>query len=176
VTERHQELKKEDWPARVPRKGVRAFQDLTGKSFGDWTVLARGVHQYGRTRWLCQCACGSERSVAAVHLVNGKSKSCGCRKGEDHKMSASPEYRARKKMIDRCHNPSNKDYRHYGGRGIEVCPEWRASFLQFLADMGPRPSPLLSVDRIDNDKGYSKDNCRWATRSQQAFNRRRPKG
>lgn len=84
-----------------------------------------------------------------------------------------PTYRIWQLMIQRCHNSKNTGYCRYGNRGIAVCKEWRSSFLAFLRDMGPRPSPRHSIDRINNDGDYCKDNCQWATASQQSRNTRR---
>ncbi len=84
----------------------------------------------------------------------------------------TPEQHAWKNMVQRCTNPSHASWKYYGGRGILVCDEWLRSFETFLQDMGPRPSPLHSIDRIENNLGYSKDNCRWATKKQQNRNRR----
>lgn len=83
-----------------------------------------------------------------------------------------PEYEAWRSMNARCYNPRRGDYRRYGGRGITVCDRWRHSFENFLADMGPRPSPTHSLDRVNNDGSYEKDNCRWATRIEQQRNTR----
>lgn len=158
-------------------KNPSAMKDLQGKSFGKWTVLQLAPRTSVRLQWLCRCECGTERPVAAIHLMRGKSRSCGCSmpKGSD-----SPQFKHGKRglystwcnMIQRCENPSNGQYSDYGGRGITICPEWRSDFLRFERDMGPKPSPTHTVDRRDNSKGYNPDNCRWATRTEQSRNRR----
>lgn len=91
---------------------------------------------------------------------------------ELHAMRDTPEYLVRANILDRCLNPNAEDYPNYGGRGITVCKEWEESFLAFYRDMGPRPSPDLTIDRINNDLGYFPDNCEWRTRTEQARNRR----
>jgi len=84
---------------------------------------------------------------------------------------ATPEYRSWQMMKNRCHNPKARDYAYYGGRGISVCKKWRDSFATFLQDMGRRPTPKHTLDRINTDKNYTPSNCRWATRETQARNR-----
>lgn len=90
-----------------------------------------------------------------------------------HGKYGTPEYRAWRKMLDRCHNPRGRDYFRYGARGIFVCDEWRSDFTIFLSDIGLRPSSSHSIDRINNSLGYSAKNCKWATRKEQARNTRR---
>lgn len=89
-----------------------------------------------------------------------------------HGMHDTPEYKVWSGIKQRCLNPKNPAFINYGGRGITVCDEWIDSFEQFYADMGPRPSSKLTLERVDNDKGYSRDNCKWATRAEQIWNRR----
>ncbi len=89
-----------------------------------------------------------------------------------HGCSGTKEYRAWVRMNHRCHNPDYlPEYHRYGARGITVCTRWRESFLNFLADMGKAPTPAHTIERTDNDAGYNRHNCVWATRSQQASNR-----
>lgn len=136
--------------------------------------------------WKCRCACGNECLVRANKLRSGHTKSCGCLQKEmssiknlKHGQSSYPnggrqtkEYNTWSMMVKRCHNPCSADYPEYGGRGIFVCDDWRSNFEAFFADMGPAPSASHSIDRINNDAGYSKENCRWATAREQRRNQR----
>lgn len=146
-----------------------------GAVFGRWTVTAA---QDGR-RVECACACGTVRHVYRNSLLSGASTSCGCLQREHaasakrtHGMSDTPTYISWSSMMTRCSNPMCKSYPQYGGRGITVCERW-LKFENFLEDMGERATTGLSLDRVDNSKGYEPGNCVWATRKTQAVNTRR---
>lgn len=146
----------------------------TGAVFGRWTVLALAPRDQwvGRSaHWLCRCECGTQRAVRGPDLRHGRSTQCSSCVNRTHGGSQLPEFCVWHSMLQRCCNPRLANYKNYGGRGITVCERW-LEFANFLEDMGDRPSAKHSIDRIDNDKGYSKENCRWATQSQQRRNAR----
>lgn len=140
--------------------------DLTGQRFGRLVVLSRhrDNDKQGATRWSCRCDCGASTIVRRSDLRDGNTRSCGCYARElsrTHGMSKSLEYQIWRSMINRCTNSNDKGYRRYGGRGIEVCARWHNSFESFYEDMGKKPGPEYSIDRIDNDGNYEPGNCQW---------------
>lgn len=147
------------------------------ETFGRWTV----VEKLDGKKWACRCECGTERLVNRYNLVDGKTKCCGCdKKGKralpgskriKHGMNGTPTYRSWVEMRRRCRDPQRDKY--HAAMGVSVCERWQ-SFVNFLADMGERPSLRHSIDRFPNPFGnYEPGNCRWATAEQQANNRRK---
>lgn len=140
--------------------------------FGRLTIL-----RFEGKRAVCQCQCGGQTTTALNNLKTGHTKSCGCLQRErtsetskTHGLSKTMMYREWTRMKRRCYNPHHDKYKYYGGRGIKVCHRWLNSFKNFAHDVGERPSPKYSLDRIDSNKDYSPLNCRWATKTEQMRN------
>jgi len=162
--------------ARVAR-AAKLVKDLKGRVFGRMTVLERSESSSnGKTKWLCQCECGNQHAVLAAGLLNGTTKSCGCLHLETvkvncktHGMTNTAAYKRWQAMRKRCTNPKAEDYGYYGGRGIVFDTRWE-SFENFYADMGDPPTDKHTLDRLDSDGNYCKENCKWATRREQGNN------
>lgn len=151
------------------------IKDLVGQRFGMLTVTSLDPTRSakGSCRWHCKCDCGGTTISLTENLSRGHSTSCGCRKPigmKTHGDSSAPEYRVWANMLRRCQDQNNPNYKHYGERGIQVCPQWQ-TYEGFIADMGYRPSPDHSIERRDVNGNYEPDNCHWATIDVQNSNR-----
>lgn len=156
------------------------LNDLTGKRFGKLSVICRGkdhVQPSGakQTTWRCVCDCGTVKEIPAYNLKVGKTRSCGCMRSEVGKLNITHGATANNKterlysiwsgMRDRCYREKSVSYKNYGAKGITVCDEWRTDFAAFRNwSISNGYADGLMIDRIENSKGYSPDNCRWVTR------------
>lgn len=158
--------------------------ELTGQCFGKLVVLERaGVDKRNRSIFLCQCDCGEQTKCLGSDLRSGNTRSCGClhleqmarfpkqtqKHGEGYQ---SPEYVCWHNMHKRCNDFGAPNFMYYGGRGITVCERW-LEYENFLADMGRKPSPAHSIERLNNGGNYEPSNCVWATAKEQRANQRR---
>lgn len=165
---------------------------LPGRRYGHLTIIEEVQSRPNRDGWLiryvlCRCGlCGGETTVRLGNLRSGNTLSCGClsvkvarqrflelaKTRRNYRKKETTEYKAWQNMKTRCYSATAKEFPRYGGRGITICDRWRHSFENFLADMGLKPTPKHSLDRIKNDLGYSPDNCEWRTIVQQNQNTR----
>ena len=169
------------------------YNDLINKRFGRLFVIGLDeiVGESKRTYWRCKCDCGQEKAIRGDGLISGAVQSCGClgkerrsaavsmnaathgmTRGKRGEQRQPAEYRAWSQMKNRCCNANSPRFADWGGRGIKVFGRWLNSFETFYADMGPRPGPGYSLDRIDVNGNYEPGNCRWADASTQRNNRR----
>lgn len=155
-------------------------KDITGTRSGRLVVDFLHTRGAGRLLWACRCDCGGSKVLPTNALI-GKRKtlSCGCLQREaasqtrtTHGLTGTYLYRTWSQIIQRCTNPNNPAFQNYGGRGIKIDPVWRESFLAFKDAIGDRPSSAHSLDRVDNSGDYVPGNLRWASRTEQARNRR----
>ncbi len=164
------------------------MEDLVNKRFGMWTVISRAQDRIIKGNrhiryWNCVCDCGTQREVKEQSLTSGKSTACGCTRKDHlrigasinnrtHGMTDTRLYRIHRHIINRCTNPNDISYKNYGARGITVCEQWHSfeSFASWALSSGYNDT--LSIDRIDVEKGYSPENCRWATIEEQSRNKR----
>jgi len=158
------------------------IESLVGSKMNMLTLLREGERrgEYKKRTVVCLCECGEEVEISLDQWTRKRSVSCGCyqksimRDRATHSLSKSAEYKVWQGIKGRCHNPNHVDYYNYGARGIVVSDEWRNSFETFISDMGNRPTPTSTIERIDGSIGYCKENCCWIEKAEQSKNRRRP--
>ncbi len=157
-----------------------AAHDITGQRFENLIAVKKvGKKKNGNSVWLFVCDCGGSVETESYSVKTGKvrsCKTCGAIRSRTasitHGMTNSSEYRIWTGMKTRCFNQNSRAFKDYGGRGVTMCESWACSFDAFLADMGPRPSDMHSIDRVDVNGNYDPSNCRWATKEDQANNKR----
>jgi hypothetical protein len=157
------------------------IKDITGLRSGRLVAVNVSRKKKGHgCYWLCRCDCGNTKEIRIDALTSQKTKSCGCLQSEWretgkanrlHGKTNTTTYRAWKGIKSRCLNPRSKDFKHYGGRGITMCKFWQKSFVNFYNDMGECKNNM-TIERIDNNKGYDKTNCKWTHFSKQNSNKR----
>ena len=157
------------------------LKPMIGKTFENWTVLEHDIERSvdRKTFYICECKCGTNRSVRADVLRNGRSISCGCLKKEmlrervtTHGMTKTPLHNVWIALKDRCTNPNNQRFKYYGGKGVKVCEEWKhdfQKFYDFAIENGWKKG--LTIDRMDNDGDYSPENCHFITNRKQQLNK-----
>lgn len=152
--------------------------DITGQRFGKLVARESLGFKNGKTRWLCDCDCGNQHSADLTHLRSGHIPSCGClrkkkfiERNTTHGYGNTKIHQAWLDMHSRCYKSNHKSFHNYGGRGITVSDDWHG-FEHFLRDMESGCKKGLTLDRIDNNKGYSKENCRWITHKENCRNKR----